>query len=504
MSSAPAVEFEGIEKSFAGVSVLKRVSFHVGAGRTLGLVGENGAGKSTLMNILGGNLRPDGGSMRLHGGIYQPHHPTDAARAQIAFIHQELNLFPNLSIAENIFLTVLPRGRLPWIDRRALRSRTAALLQEVGLGLSPDILVERLSAGERQLVEIARALSLDAGLIIFDEPTTSLSARETDALFALMRRFQARGVAMIYISHVLGDVRQLCHDLVVLRDGAVVAQGPIDSVSTPAIIRAMVGRELAQLYPTRRDAPSAEPALEVRHLTQPHVIRDISFTLHRGEVLGISGLMGAGRSELARIVFGLDSFTRGEILVHGRPTDRRGPLARIQQGIAFVTEDRRADGLCLEASIADNLALASLRRHARSPLRLIERSSWQESITRIRDAVRLSRDAADAQPVTTLSGGNQQKVVVGKWLLAAPSVLILDEPTRGVDVGAKHELYALILQLADRGTAVLVISSEIEELLGLCDRILVLCRGELRGELSRPEFSRERLLELALPEAARS
>ncbi len=501
MSGPAALEFLGIEKRFAGVTVLRDVTFAVGAGRTLGLVGENGAGKSTLMNILGGNLRPETGSMKRNGTPYAPAHPTDAARARIAFIHQELNLFSNLSIAENLFLIAFPRtGALPWIDRSALHARTAALLAQVGLALAPDTLVERLSAGECQLVEIARALSLDAELIILDEPTTSLSARETDALFTLLRRLQAQGIALIYISHLLEHVRQLCHDLVVLRDGAVVAQGPIENFPTPTIISAMVGRSLSQLYPARQNIATPTPALEVRGLTQPHVVRDITFTLRRGEVLGLSGLMGAGRSELARILFGLDPAQQGEIQLEGKPIDRRADSrARIEHGLAFLTEDRRHEGLCLEASIADNLALVSLRQHARPPFRLLDRGSWQRAITTIRDAVRLTAKASDAQPVQTLSGGNQQKVVLGKWLLAAPGVLILDEPTRGVDVGAKFELYQLILDLADRGSSVLVISSEIEELIGLCDRILVMSQGEIRGEFARADFSRERLLAAALP-----
>jgi ribose transport system ATP-binding protein len=500
MSDTPAIEFAGVTKSFAGVPVLRGISFVVGSGRTLGLVGENGAGKSTLMNLLGGNLRADAGTMRRHGTPYVPTHPTDAARARIAFIHQELNLFSNLSIAENLFLTAFPRaGATLWINRAALHSRTVELLHQVGLTLAPDTLVERLSAGERQLVEIARALSLDARLIILDEPTTSLSARETDALFALLRRLQTQGIALIYISHLLEHVRQLCHDIVVLRDGAVVAEGPIETFSTTAIISAMVGRSLSQLYPTRRGAATSTPALEVRGITEPGIVREIGFTLHRGEVLGISGLMGAGRSELARILFGLDSSQSGEILIAGNHVNRTADVReRIRHGLAFLTEDRRHEGLCLDASIADNLALVSLRQHARPPFRLLDLPSWQRAISGIRAAVRLSPKASDAQAVQTLSGGNQQKVVLGKWLLAAPAVLILDEPTRGVDVGAKFELYQLILDLADRGSGVLVISSEIEELIGLCDRILVMSQGEIRAEFDRAEFSRERLLTAAL------
>jgi ribose transport system ATP-binding protein len=500
---ADALRFEGIEKSFAGVPILRGVSFALGTGRTLGLVGENGAGKSTLMNILGGNLAPDGGRIFLDGRLHAPRHPQDAARAGVAFIHQELNLFTNLSIAENLFLTAFSCvAGLPLIRRAAVRKRTSALLAEVGLVAAPDTPIDRLSAGERQLVEIARALSIDARLIILDEPTTSLSVRETEALFALMGRLRARGITTIYISHILEHILRLCDDLIVLRDGAVVGGGAVADFTTARLVSLMVGREMAQLYPERTGTPSTDPILEVRGVSQPGTVRDISLTLHRGEVLGISGLMGAGRSELARILFGLNRYTGGEVLLAGAQLGRDAPHRRIARGLAFLTEDRRHEGLCLDASIADNLALVSLRDYARTPLRLLDRRRWGEAVATIREAVRLSPQASNAQPVSTLSGGNQQKVVLAKWLLARPAVLILDEPTRGVDVGAKFELHRIILDLADRGAAVLVISSEVEELISICDRIVVMRDGELRGEFLRTEFDREKLLEAALPRDA--
>ncbi len=500
MNPTIAIEFVGVEKAFFGVPVLKNVGFSVLAGRTLGLVGENGAGKSTLMNILGGNLRPDSGIMRIAGKPYAPAHPTDAADARIAFVHQELNLFSNLSIAENLHLKALPRvGRSPFVDRDRLRRGTEALLSQVGLSVGPDTPIEDLSAGERQIVEIARALALDPRLIIFDEPTTSLSPRETGMLFALMRRLRAQGVAMIYISHVLEHVLQQCDDVVVLRDGQVVAQGSVADFSVARLVTAMVGRSLERLYPERRGQPRTEAALVARGVSQPYVVRDISFTLRRGEVLGLSGLMGAGRSELARILFGLDAHAEGEITLAGTALGSSSPRRRIERGLAFLTEDRRHEGLCLDASIADNTALVSLRQHARSPLRLLDRSAWLSAVDSVLKAVRLTAKGEATQPVKTLSGGNQQKVVLAKWLLSRPSVLILDEPTRGVDVGARFDLYQLILDLADQGTGILLISSDLEELVGLCDRILVLNQGEIRGEFGRAEFVRERLLEAALP-----
>jgi ribose transport system ATP-binding protein len=403
-----------------------------------------------------------------------------------------------LSIAENIFLTAFPRaGRLPFIQRRVLRRHTATLLSEVGLAIPPDTLVEKLSAGEQQLVEIAKALSIEAPLIIFDEPTTSLTHQETDRLFSLIGRLQKRGLSLIYISHNLDDVLRLCDDVVVLRDGELVGRGPKTEFTQERLVSLMVGRSITQLFPKRITPASPQPLLEVRQLSQPGIVADISFTLHRGEVLGVSGLMGSGRSELARILFGLDPFTRGQILLEGRRLAPK-PHRNIRRGIAFLTENRREEGLCLNASISENIALVTLRAHASGPLGWFDRAALGQAVGRMRQAVRLTPAAPDDAPVNTLSGGNQQKVVVAKWLLAKPSVFILDEPTRGIDVGAKSEIYQLINDLSAQGAGVLVISSELEELISLCDRILVMSHGEISDELKRAEFDRERILASAL------
>ncbi len=536
-TSGELLSFRGVGKGFFGVKVLKDVTFNVGMGRVVGLVGENGAGKSTLMNLLGGNLQPDAGDMAFNGSPYAPRNPRDARSAGIGFVHQELNLFPNLSIAENLFLTSFPvQGepegprkpgvvRFPFIDRRRLRDLAASLLARVGLPVAPDTLVERLSSGERQLVEIAHALSFDARLIILDEPTTSLSARECERLFALIRQLREEGRSLIYISHTLGDVLRLCDDLVILRDGQVVGRGQVGQFDQGRLVSLMVGRELKQLFPSRRNRPKEAPSpssavqtpdsevapshrkpatagngplLEARNLSQPGVVRDISFTLHRGEVLGLSGLMGAGRTELARILFGLDPHESGSVAVAGRPLTG-SPRRRIRQGMALLTESRREDGLCLEASVADNLALVTLARHGHTPLRLLRLDGLRKALANVREAVRLQPRLTDEQPVKTLSGGNQQKIVLAKWLLAEPQVLILDEPTRGIDVGAKFEIYQLIHELADRGAGVLVISSDLEELTGICDRLLVMSQGRITDELTRAEFDRERILQAALP-----
>ncbi len=490
-------EFRGISKGFFGVPVLSDVSFSIESGSTVGLVGENGAGKSTLMNIMGGNHQPDAGTLMLDGVSFEPRGPRDAAMARIAFIHQELNLFPNLSIAENLFLTSFPRrGGMPLIDRKTMRKRAAALLAEVELDMPPDTLVEHLTAGERQLVEITKALSIEARLIILDEPTTSLTARETERLFALMARLRGRGIAIIYISHSLDDVLRICDRIVVLRDGKLVASGPREEFTKERLVTLMVGRAIQQYFPPRVTRPSADPALEAIGLSHAGVVHNVSFTLQRGEVLGLAGLMGSGRTELARILFGLDECEHGEVRVQGRSLRSHSARESIRQRVAFLTEDRRSEGLCVEASITDNLALVTLPSLAR--LGWLDLGKLFASTAAICMAVRLNRSARASQPAKSLSGGNQQKVVLGKWLLAEPTVFILDEPTRGIDVGAKSEIYTLINELVARGVAVLVISSEIEELIGICDRILVMSRGELRDEVDRPDFDRERILRAAL------
>jgi ribose transport system ATP-binding protein len=492
----PLLECTGIDKSFFGVRVLKGVDLCVPAGRTVGLVGENGAGKSTLMNVLGGNLRPDAGRMTIAGEPYAPVSPRDAEARGIAFIHQELNLFPNLSIAENICLTAFPR-RGPLIDRQAARDRAAALLGQVGLAMPPDVLVERLSAGERQLVEIARALGIDARLVILDEPTTSLTSRETAHLFELLGRLRDRGISMIYISHALGDVLRVCDGIVVLRDGEVVEAAPRTSFDVNRMIALMVGRSLDQLFPPRRSVPGEEIVLAADGVSQPNVVAGISFGLRRGEVLGISGLMGSGRTELARILFGLDPMAAGDVRLGAQSIRHLTPRERIARGLAFVTEDRRGEGLLFDASIADNITMVSAAAHAGGPFGWLRREALGQETERVRGAVRLTPTADLNRPVRTLSGGNQQKVVLARWLLARPRALILDEPTRGIDVGARYEVYALIDDLAAGGAGVLVISSDLEELVGICDRILVMSRGRITDELHRADFDRDRLLRAA-------
>lgn len=500
-ASTPILEFTEISKSFSGTQVLKDVSFELGRGETLGLVGENGAGKSTLMNILGGILPYEKGAMRLNGSAYEPQSPAEATESRVAFIHQELNLFNNLSIAENIHVSDFPCRRLlgiPYLHKGQINERAAQMLEAVELNMPPDTLVEQLSQGERQLVEIAKALSMEANIIIFDEPTSSLTSRETERLFGLIGRLREQGISIIYISHILDDVYQLCDRIVVLRDGEVAGSGAADTMGQSEAVKLMVGREIDQLYPERESHTTNEAILEVESLSQSGVVKDIDFSLHKGEILGIFGMMGSGRTELARILFGLDSFEQGKIIHMGERVVKPSPGDSIEKGIAFLTEDRRAEGLLMDKSIATNVSAAALPSLASTPARLVDFKSMRQKVHQIVQTLQIASSNPMEQPVQTLSGGNQQKVVFGKWLLKKPAVFIVDEPTRGIDVGAKYEAYKTINDLADNGTGILFISSELEELTALCDRILVMVYGEIRDVVDRGEFEQERILEAAL------
>ncbi len=499
--SEPMVSFEAISKSFFGVPVLNDVTLSLAPGRVLGLVGENGAGKSTLMNLLGGVHQPDRGRMTLGGKPHTPRTPSDAYDEGIAFIHQELNLFTNLSIAENIFIDGFPRmGWMPVLNRRQMRSATATYLAAVDLDVTPDTLVEKLSPGERQLVEIAKALSVDARVIIFDEPTTSLTARETEHLFELIERLRADGAAIIYISHILGDVMRVADEIAVLRDGELVDYGEQGDFTIDRMISSMVGRDIKQLYPERISGPTATPVLTVAGLSLQGIIEDINFTLHKGEILGVFGLMGSGRSEMARILFGLEESDRGEISVDGAVQKKHSARASIANGMAFVTENRRDEGLMMNISIAENIGLVSLPAYARAVMMPVREGTYYNAIDQTAESLRIKSADVRGQAVKTLSGGNQQKTVIGKWLMESPEILIIDEPTRGVDVGAKFEIYSIVNQLAADGAGILFISSELEELTGMCDRIMVMSNGEVQAIFDREEFAKELLLRAAFRE----
>ncbi|WP_343039479.1 sugar ABC transporter ATP-binding protein [Microvirga makkahensis] len=477
------------------------MSFELWPGEALGLLGENGSGKSTSMNILGGVHQPDGGQMSLGGRPYAPQNPREASQAGIAFIHQELNLFPNLSIEENLFITDFPRrGGVPFIDRRWMRKRARELLVEVDLDLPPTRLVGNLAQGERQLVEIAKALHADAKVLILDEPTTSLTRREVERLFSIIERLKSRGVGIIFISHALGDVMHICERMTVLRDGAVIGTDRRERLNLPTVISMMVGRSIDAIYPERITKPRPEVALRVRNLTQRGVASDISFDIHAGEVVGLSGLMGSGRSELARLIFGLDPLESGTVEVAGTQLMRPNPKASMAAGLAFLTEDRRNEGLLMEASIADNIGLTFLRRFKVGP-GVVSGQALNNTASELARMVHLSTDRVQDTLAKHLSGGNQQKVVIAKWLLRRPKVFILDEPTRGIDVGAKQEVYRIINRLVEEGGAVFLISSEIEEVMGLSDRILTISKGEITGSFERSGFDREAILAAAMAPA---
>jgi ribose transport system ATP-binding protein len=501
------LETQNICKSFFGIAAVKDVSITVSEGEILGLIGQNGAGKSTLMNLIGGVVHPDSGVMLYKGTPYSPRNPADANAARIAFIHQELNLFTNLTIAENIFIEGFPtvgRGPLRFIDRATVRRHAREVLDSVGLDLSPDMQVDRMSPGERQLTEIAKALYLDASLIILDEPTTSLTSRETEKLFEIMRRLRNQGKALVYISHILTDVLEIADQIAVMRDGQLVTQEPAANFDVNRMISLMVGRSIEQLYPPRTSAPSDEPLLELRSLSAAGIVENINLTVRRGEVVGLFGLMGSGRTELARMLFGLDSFERGEVVVNGKLLTRTSARTSIRNSVAFVTENRREEGLLMNINIADNIALVSLPSFANSVTQVINQRQMVTSASMVANQLQLKSGSIIEQPAKSLSGGNQQKVVVAKWLLSKPSVFIMDEPTRGIDVGAKYEIYSIIDQLASSGSGVLFISSELEELMGMCDRILVMSRGEIFGEFARDNFDEEAILRAAFRENGNS
>jgi ABC-type sugar transport system ATPase subunit len=496
------LQFQDVHKSFFGVPVLKGIDLDIERGSTVGLVGENGAGKSTLMNILGGVVPPSSGGMLLDGAAYAPSDPADADQAGIAFIHQELNLFTNLSIAENFFITEFPTaGRLPLLNRRDLNNRAKGYLELVDLDLSPDMAVERLAPGERQLVEVAKALSTDANIIIFDEPTTSLTKRETERLFELIGRLHGDGVTIIYISHILGDVMRLSDAVAVLRDGNLVTAGAVGEFTIDRMISSMVGRDIKNLFPERTAPPTEDLMLEVRNLSKAGISHEIDLRLHKGEVLGVFGLMGSGRSELAEIIFGLEQFDSGEILIDGKVATKLSPTTNIREGMAFVTENRREEGLMMEATVADNLGIAALPDYTSRWLKRVRSGSLATAVRETVEILSIKVNDAFHNEAKGLSGGNQQKVVLGKWLMTEPTILIIDEPTRGVDVGAKFEIYEIIDQIAAKGTAVLFISSEIEELTGMCDRIVVMGQGEVLGSFERADFDQESILRTAFRES---
>jgi rhamnose transport system ATP-binding protein len=492
-SAAPLIELRDATKSYGTVRALQDGNLALRPGEVRGLMGENGAGKSTLVKVLGGVLRRDSGEMLVDGEPVDFHSPHDARDAGIAVIYQEPTLFPDLSIAENVVMGYHPLGSLQRIDRRAMNRQVQGLLDRLGVKLDPERPVRGLSIADQQIVEIAKALSFDARVLIMDEPTAALSGAEVDRLFAVVRTLREHGAAVLFISHRLEEVFTICDTVTVMRDGAVVHDARIADMTPDEMVRRMVGRELSALFPKQETAIGA-PVLKVHRLTRDGVFFDVSFEVRAGEIVALAGLVGAGRSEVARAIFGIDKPDAGHVEVDGRRLPAARPLAAMRAGIGFVPEDRRQQGLVMDLSIARNATMT--RMGALSRFGLI--GSGAENRLAREWATRLQLKFHRLEnPARFLSGGNQQKVVLAKWLATEPKLLILDEPTRGIDVGTKAEVHRLMSELAGRGLAVLMISSELPEVLGMADRVLVMHEGRLTAELSRTEADEESVIRAA-------
>jgi len=489
------LEALSISKRFAGARALRDVSFDLAEEEVHALVGENGAGKSTLIKIITGAETPDSGSLRIRGRDVAAMTPGAAKSLGIAAIHQHPALFPDLTVAENVALAYEPRSPLRRIDWRDRTRRTVKVLERVGSTIDPDRAASSLSMPEQQIVEIAKALSADATVLIMDEPTASLADRETHLLLQIVDRLRQQGVGIVYISHRLEEVFAIADRVTVLRDGATVATMLARDVTREGLIHQMVGRELGAVF-QKPDVPAGDTALELRQVSSRSAgIRDVSLSVRRGEILGLSGLVGSGRTELAETIFGLRAIDSGHVCLNGRPVTIPSPADAIRLGVAYVPEDRSRHGIVGEMSIASNDSLASLRRVSRHGLidRRAERSGAEQHV----EDLQIKTRSVD-EPAASLSGGNQQKVALARWLATCPKVLILDEPTQGVDVGAKAEIHEIIGRLAADGAAILMISSELPEVLALSDRVAVMRQGTLVGELSRADATPRKILDMAL------
>lgn len=488
--SEPIIELDGIIKHFGSVQALQGVDFKLFPGEVHALVGENGAGKSTLVKILAGVHRPDAGVIKVAGEVVDLRSPTQAQALGIAVVHQEPMLFPDLDIAENVFMGRHPRNRFGGVDWKRMYREVDQLLESLDVSLSSHTPVQGLSVAEQQLVEIAKALSLQARVLVLDEPTAALSAHEVDELLLIVKQLCERGVAVLFVSHRLDEVFEIADCLTILRDGTHIITAPTSEMNTEEIIKHMVGRELSNLYP-KGEASIGEVLLEVRHLTRVGTFTDVNFQLRRGEILGFAGLVGAGRTEIARVLFGIDRAQGGEIWLKGKHVRLRSPQDAMQHGIAYVPEDRHQQGLVMNFSIASNITLGILQQVSR--LGLLDSRQEQRIASKYSDQLRV-RSTGVEQLVNALSGGNQQKVVLSKWLATNPSVLILDEPTRGIDVGAKAEVHRIISDLAAEGLAIILISSELPEVLAMADQIIVLHEGSITGTFARSEATQERVM----------
>lgn len=491
--TAYALEAEGISKFFPGVKALNNVSLRVRPGTVHALMGENGAGKSTLMKCLLGIYRPDNGIIRVKGEPVQFQDTLDALRSGISMIHQELNLVPWMTVAENIWL-----GREPvkfgLVDHRRLNQQTQQLLDKLNIRLSADRMVGDLSIASQQMVEIAKAVSWDADIVIMDEPTSALTEGEVAHLFTIIRDLRAQGKAIVYISHKMDEIFAITDEVSVFRDGSWVGSDNTSSYTRQSLITQMVGRELTQLFPKFNNA-IGEEVLTVRHLSRQEAFEDVSFSVRRGEILGVAGLVGAGRSEVMETLFGMARADSGEVLIDGVPVNIDSPSTAIEKGMAFLTEDRKKSGLFLVLSVLENMSIVNMPEYSSKGGFVSHVQMAQDCMEQIR-RLNIKTPTMD-QIINNLSGGNQQKVLIARWLLAQPKILILDEPTRGIDVGAKAEIYRLISELANRGVAVIMVSSELPEILGMSDRVMVMHEGRITGILNKEEADQETIMSLA-------
>jgi len=490
---APLLDLRGISKFFPGVKALDDVSFDLFPGEIHALIGENGAGKSTLIKIMSGVYRADSGEIQMNGNVIEVANPVVAQALGINYVPQEIGVEPFMTVAENIFLGRYPRNRLGMVSRRMMNRRAAETLRSLGLDLDPNAIAGSLSLAEKQMITIGRAVSTRSKLIIFDEATSSLTSAETDQLFRVIRDLKRQGIAMVYVTHRLDELFNLCDRVTILRDGKLISMNRVAAITLSRVISDMVGRNIEVHSPGA--APHlADKRLEVRHLSVDGALADINFELNGGEILGIAGLMGSGRTELARAIFGDLKISAGEIRIDGKVIHASFPKAAIDAGIALVPEDRKGEGTVLSHSVKANICGAVLKSLTRGGL---IRKSLENRLARAYTTQLGIRTPSVDQEVRLLSGGNQQRVVLGKWLATHPRILIVDEPTRGIDVGAKAEIHALLSQLAEQGMAIIAISSELPEIIALSNRVLVMYRGTIQGELTGADITQDRIMRLA-------
>ncbi len=489
------LEMKGIDKRFLGVHALKGVNLNLKRGEVVALVGENGAGKSTLMKVLTGIHQPDGGTITYEGRPYSVRNIREAQELGIGMIHQELNMMNHLTVAQNIYIGRESMIAKTWINDGAMIKKTRELFKYIGINIDPTVKLGTLTVGKQQMVEIAKAVSHNTKLLILDEPTAALTQTEIEELFKIMADLKAKGIGMIYISHRMDEIKRISDRVTVMRDGEYVDTVDTDKVTKDEIIQMMIGRVVYEDPKQKSNVPAdAEVVLEVKHLTSGNTIKDVSFKLRKGEILGFSGLMGAGRTEVARAIFGADPFDSGEIYIKGKRVSIKSPADAVAHGVGYLSEDRKRYGLMLIKSVAENTAIASLERYTRFGF-ISDRKIKDEA--REYNAKLRTKTPSMEQLLKNLSGGNQQKVIIARWLIKNSDILIFDEPTRGIDVGAKSEIYTLINELAAQGKSIIVISSELVEVLRLSDRILVMCEGRKTGELDISEANQENIMQLS-------